>query len=115
VRDPETFRREGIHALPEMLEPIWEMLHELAPECSPKEWADFRYSVEHEDAGGHDGVTYRFKAVGNGVALSRGPHGELVREFLFRPEETAGHDYLNCPEIVQDIARLLQERDGHQP
>jgi hypothetical protein len=35
-----------------------------------------------------------------------------VREFFFRPEETAGHDYLGCPEIVQDIARCYESATG---
>jgi hypothetical protein len=114
VRDPGVFRTQGILSLPEMLEPIWRTLHELVPECSAEDWAEFRHSVEENGAGDYDGELYRHKTAtgGLGAQLNRGPYGMLVREFFFRPEETTSHDYLGCPEIVQDIARCYESATG---
>jgi hypothetical protein len=115
VVDPETFRHQGILPLPDMVEPIWRMLYELVrEECSPEEWAAFRRSVEVEGTGGHDGWLYRLKTVGGGLgaAVNQGPYGMLVREFFFQPEETSSHDYLGCPEVVQDIARCYASATG---
>ncbi len=36
----------------------------------------------------------------------------LVRETLLDPSATNSHDYLGCPEIVQDIARCYQSAYG---
>jgi hypothetical protein len=33
-----------------------------------------------------------------------GPHALLVREIFFDPDAVGSHDYLGCPEIIQDIA-----------
>jgi hypothetical protein len=35
-----------------------------------------------------------------------------VRETFFQPRSTGSHDYLSCPEIVQDIARCFSSAHG---
>jgi hypothetical protein len=98
--DPGGFQARGILALDEMLEQVWSMLFEIAA-CSPDEWAEFRQAVE-TGAGDHDGFLYRLKT---GERQHHGPHAVLVRDVLINPATEGWHDYLDCPEIVQDIAR----------
>jgi hypothetical protein len=102
--DPESFRHGGILPLDQMLEELWLTLRELAgPKTSDEDWTALRHDVE-TDAHGHNGWLYRHK-VGSGVDL--GPFGLVVREILLEPQSTGSHDYLGCPEIVQDIARCF--------
>lgn len=108
VLDPAGFTRRGILPLDQVVEQIWEMLHELVgDECSINEWAAFRSWVE-AGGGGDDGFQYRLKTRDR---LQRGPHALLVCDHLLAPA-TTWHDYLDCPEIVQDIARCYQTRYG---
>jgi hypothetical protein len=103
--DPEAFYRDGILPLDEVIERLWAELFELVrDERSAEEWEAFRRDVER-DAGGHDGFLYRLKT---GDRLHFGPYGVLVRDILLDPSATNSHDYLACPEIVQDIARCYQ-------
>jgi len=105
VTDPDSFYRDGILPLDDVIERLWAGLFELVrDERSTEEWAAFRRDVER-DAGGHDGFLYRLKT---GDRLHFGPYGVLVRETLLDPSATSSHDYLGCPEIVQDIARCYQ-------
>jgi hypothetical protein len=109
VVDPSDFHRQGIRALDAMLDDIWTTLHGLVSDaCSGAEWAAFRESVEH-GAGDHDGDLYRLKTR---HAMCYGPHGELVREMFFDPSTTGWHDWLDCPEIVEDIARCYASVSG---
>lgn len=39
-----------------------------------------------------------------GDLIHHGPFAELVRDVHLNPPETGSHDYLGCPEIVEDIA-----------
>jgi hypothetical protein len=105
VTDPESLYRDGILPLDDVIDRLWAALFELVrDERSTEEWAEFRGDVERV-AGGHDGFLYRLKS---GDRLHFGPYGVLVRETLLDPSATSSHDYLGCPEIVQDIARCYQ-------
>jgi hypothetical protein len=106
--DPESFRALGILPLDAVLEEIWATLRELAHECRDDAWAAFRTDVE-ADGGGHYGSLYRLKSRG---AMHFGPHGELVREIFLNPRPSGSHDYLACPEIVQDIAWCAESALG---
>lgn len=107
--DPDDFYRHGVLPLDQMVERIWSTLYELVRDgCTEDEWADFRRAVE-SDAGGHDGFLYRLKA---GDRVHFGPYALLVREIFFDPSATGSHDYLGCPEIVQDIARCYRSACG---
>jgi hypothetical protein len=99
--DPEAFRRRGILPLDKVVDELWTTLRELAgDEVTDEEWADFRRSVE-SGAGGHSGTLYLMKTGGR---IHFGPFGLVVRETFFEPRAAASHDYLGCPEIVEDIA-----------
>jgi hypothetical protein len=110
VIDPDDFARRGILPLDQVLESIWSTLSGLVLDfCSPDEWDEFRRSVEHEGAGGHSGDLYRHKTA---EAPEPGPFAELVRATLVRPTESSTHDYLGCPEIVEDIAACFEAAYG---
>jgi hypothetical protein len=107
--DPDTFRLRGILPLDQMLEELWATLRELAADdTSDEEWAAFRSSVE-SDAGEHSGLLYRMKAGGR---IHHGPFGLVVRETFLDPGSAGSHDYLGCPEIVQDIAACFAPNHG---
>jgi hypothetical protein len=99
-----------------MLDDIWSTLLELVRrECSREEWARFRRRTEEEGACEDDGgFQYRAKTAELATlspALAFGPFAHYVRECSVQPDE-AMHDYLDCPEIVQDIARCFRELYG---
>lgn len=99
--EPEAFLRRGILPLDQIVDELWATLRALVGgEISDEEWAAFRSSVE-SDAGGHSGSLYRLKTRGR---IHFGPFGLVVRETFLGPGSTGSHDYLGCPEIVQDIA-----------
>jgi hypothetical protein len=101
VRDPETFRKRGILPLGRIVDEIWEMMYDLVrTDCGEDEWASFRRNIE-SDGCGHDGFLYRMKTKDR---FHWGLNSCLVREALLRPP-SGTHDYIGCPEIVQDIAR----------
>jgi hypothetical protein len=107
--DPETFRRRGILPLDQMVDEVWSTLRALVrDEISNQDWAAFRRAVE-ADAGAHDGFLYRLKT---GDRMHFGPFGLVVRETFFEPQATTSHDYLGCPEIVQDVARCFSAAHG---
>lgn len=109
VVDPQQFQSRGILPLDEVVEQIWRILYDLVQaEVSSEQWDEVRRLIE-SGAGGHDGWLYRLKT---GSRLHYGPHALLVREFLFMPQETGSHDYLACPEIVQDISRCFKSVHG---
>jgi hypothetical protein len=113
VFDPDGFQRRGLLPLDLMLDEVWEMLYGLAQdEFSREQWQEFKRSIEEEGAGGHDGELYRLKVVGADAELHHGPHAEVVRELFFHPEEVGSHDYLACPELVQDLARCFRSAYG---
>jgi len=105
VVDPSAFRRRGVLPLDAMLDELWEQLRTLAG-ASRKEWAAFRTTVE-DGGGGDSGDTYRLKA---GDARHYGPQAHLVRETHLE-RMPSSQSYLDCPEIVQDIARCYVSAD----
>ena len=107
--DPEAFKRRGILPLDQMVEELWATLSDLAgEEITDQDWDSFRSSVE-TGAGGHDGSLYRLKTGGR---IHYGPFGLVVRETFLDPGSTGSHDYLGCPEIVQDVARCYASATG---
>jgi hypothetical protein len=99
--DPDASRGRGILPLDKMVDELWTTLRELAgDEITDEEWHDFRSSVEG-GAGGHSGTLYRMKIGGR---IHHGPFGLVVRVTFLDPGQAGAHDYLGCPEIVQDIA-----------
>lgn len=97
------FRRRGMLPLGQMLDELWAMPRELADDnISDADWARFRDDVETANGGsGMAGSTGTRSA----PRVDEGPFGLVVREIFFEPDSTGSHDYLGCPEIVQDISR----------
>lgn len=112
LADAMSVRRYGLQPLSRRLEAIWEMLGDLAqPESGEEDWLDFRDWVE-AGGGDHDGELYRLKTRDE---LHDGPYTVLVKDTLMRPNELGLHDYLDCPEIVQDICRCHSARFDLKP
>jgi hypothetical protein len=107
--DPAAFRRRGILPLDQMVDELWATLGDLAGhDISGENWAAFRRSIE-AGAGGHDGYLYRLKARSR---IHFGPFGLVVRETFLEPRSAVSHDYLGCPETVQDISRCFASAHG---
>lgn len=103
--DPDALRRHGILPLDEVVEEMWANLRKLASnENIDDEWSVFRHSVE-VGGGGQAGWRYRSKTSDH---LLTGPFATSVREVLLNPAAIGSHDYLACPEIVQDIAECYR-------
>ncbi|WP_322769053.1 hypothetical protein [Frankia sp. Cr1] len=99
--DPESFFRDGILPLGQMVDRLWSTLYDLVRnEVTEPEWRNFRAELER-GAGGDGGWLYRFKTTD---AFHHGPYAMLVRETHLHPGAVGNHDYLAVPEIVQDIA-----------
>lgn len=102
--NPRAFAVDGILPLGSVLDAIWSHLRGLAGrDISDTDWAAFRRALGI-DAGGHDGCLYRLKAT---ESSHWGPYAMLVREALLHPGEAGIHDYLNGPEIIEDITRAI--------
>ncbi|MCM3920140.1 hypothetical protein ND748_00315 [Frankia sp. AiPs1] len=100
--DPDSFLREGILPLGQVIERIWSSLYELIGDrITERDWQRFRADLEGSGSG-HSGFLYRHK-VSN--ASLHGPYALLVRGNHFNPGAIGCHDYLATPEIVQDIGR----------
>jgi hypothetical protein len=54
---------------------------------------------------------YKLKA---GVALHDGPHAMLVRESAFHSGAMGNHDYLQMPEIIEDICNGYERHTGER-
>jgi hypothetical protein len=109
TRNVDAYRARGILPLHEVVDEIWAELQVLAGDSIlDDDWELFRSSVEG-GGGGHDGWLYRLKVKTPGL---RGPFGVLVRDSLIAVGDTRSHDYLGCPETVQDIARCYAAKYG---
>lgn len=102
---PEAFADQGILPLGDALDGIWSYLRVLAgADITDSEWVSFRESLAC-GAGEDDGFLFRHKT----ADLSMwGPHGMLVKETLLSPIEAGIHDYLNGPEIIEDITHAIE-------
>jgi hypothetical protein len=99
----------GLLPLSGIVDAIWEMLGALAaPETDTEAWIEFRTWVE-AGGGGDDGRLYRMKIE---EPIHDGPFTVLVRDLLLHPAELGWHNYLDCPEIVQDICRCHEAHLG---
>jgi hypothetical protein len=104
--DLQGVRQAGLFPLDQMVERIWSMLFELVNDvCGESDWERVRADLEAH-GGDHDGWLYRTKT--RDTASSFGPFAVLVREVLFNSGDLGNHSYLDCPEVVQDIARAFE-------
>ncbi len=100
---PATTFQEGILPLSARLENLWSLLGQLATGwVTQAEWEYFRMNMR-----GHGAERYKLK-LSHGV-ISEGPFAFLVRDAILRPNEISSHDYLDIPEIVEDICLSFEE------
>jgi len=105
VPSPESFRN-GILPLPDQTNAIWDSLRSLAgKQISDAAWAEFRTQMGDS----HSAFLYHMKL---NDPDHWGPYGVLVRDVAFCPTEVSNHDYLDIPEIVEDISLCFAERHG---
>lgn len=110
VINPESFRVNGVRPLSNQLDQIWIDLFSIVDHSiNQQEWETFRSAVETTHPS-HSANLYRMKTRD---ILHWGPHAVLVRDVLVNPTKFESVDYLNTPEIVEDISRCLHERTGH--
>jgi hypothetical protein len=110
VIDPESFRVNGIRPLNYQLDQIWTDLFNVAGHLyvGRQGWDDFRRGVE-TDYRGRFADLYRMKTRD---ALHWGPHAVLIRDVLINPQRFGSVNYLNTPEIVEDICTCFCEQTG---
>jgi hypothetical protein len=113
--DPGRFLRDGIMPLGMMLDRLWNDLYSIAGgHVTGAEWRAIRAAIEAgplpPGPAGHSAYLYRLKTKSSSL---HGPYASLVRDHAIAPIE-GQHDYLQIPEIVEDIARFtgtdLQDR-----
>ncbi|MED4907488.1 hypothetical protein P9761_04355 [Brevibacillus centrosporus] len=95
---------QGILSLGEGINHIWDILYELQKgHVSKEEWDDFRHN-KFVESKSHSAWLYHLKL---GDKFHWGPYAMLVREIAFVSEEVGNHDYLDAPEIVEDICHVF--------
>jgi hypothetical protein len=97
----------GILPLNEILDEVWSFLYSLIKDKFDKqEWDKFRNELENglKCSGG---FTYRLRVNDN---FHWGPDAFLIKEVIFKSGELGNHNYLETPEIVEDICRCFKEK-----
>ncbi|GMX60101.1 hypothetical protein Elgi_68680 [Paenibacillus elgii] len=95
---------QGILSLGEAIDHIWYFLYDLQNgHVSKEEWDDFRYK-KFVESKSHSAWLYHFKL---GDKSHWGPYAMLVRDIAFVSKEVGNHDYLDAPEIVEDICHVF--------
>jgi hypothetical protein len=104
----ETFK-EGIKPLGSMLEEIWGFLYSLIDkDFNEQEWMNFKNNIITKHAG-NGSFLYNLKTTDD---FYWGPYAMLVHEIAHCSEEVNNHDYLEIPEIVEDICNTFQDVYG---
>jgi hypothetical protein len=111
---PESFRASGILPLNQVIEPLWAMIFGLIGERqSPQEKLVFRERLQvSEDDSEEDSHSAWLFGVKASESVHWGPFGVLVRETAFKPREMGNHDYLQAPEIIEDICNCHSQWYG---
>jgi hypothetical protein len=108
--DPEHIRREGLLPLGQVIDRIWTTLRHVADGAlDERGWQALRAMMEAGSVG-HFADLYALKTAD--AHMHGGPYGLLVRDELLRPRELNNTDYVNAPEIIDDIAITAEEQFG---
>jgi len=101
----ETTFQDGLLPLPMVLDSIWAALGALVTDWStPDEWSTFRQSCTYEHP-------YYAKTH---AGAERGPFAFLARDGFFKGDQRGKSDFLDIPEIVEDICcSSYQKRSGN--
>jgi hypothetical protein len=99
---PGTDFRDGVLPLRRRLDSIWMLLESLASDwTTPAEWRHFRRNMQ-----GPGAQQYQLKI---SSSLHDGPYAFLVRDAILQPRDLWSHDYLDMPEIIEDICQSYQQ------
>lgn len=99
--EPEEYFSDGILQLGDVLENVWEMVLRMAPDERVrnrlKEWGnadvpDNAYQLKTKDA------------------FHWGPYAILVKEVAFYAKDLGQHDYLEIPELIEDICNAYHNK-----
>ncbi len=95
---------DGILPLGLALDRIWEMLTSLLEDPKKKE------NLATMHANGVPDFQYSLKT---NNSIHHGPYAMLVRDAAFNSEKISNHDYLETPEIIEDICNGYKKIYGH--
>lgn len=99
--------KDGILPLGKNVQFIWDFLFHLQKGfLSQEEWQNFKKYVEKQSSG-HYAWLYRMKV---SDSFHWGPYAMLIKDVAFSAEEIGNHDYLDAPEIVEDICFTFEEK-----
>lgn len=88
----------SIKPLGKQIEHIWSYLYELVKELiTESDWNKFKNGISNS---GNEGILYKLKMSN---PFHWGPYAMLVKGVAFKSKEMGNHDYLNAPEIIEDI------------
>lgn len=100
---------DGIYPLGYYIDNLWMSLYSLVKErISEGEWKKFRNRIE-VDYDNHFAYLYRMKVKDE---FHWGPYAMLVKDAAFSSQEIGNHDYLEVPEIIEDISICFNEIYG---
>jgi hypothetical protein len=104
VKDPGSFEQHGIEPLSTRLNATWAMLEELDEgRHNRSQWQALRAAMAV--CPDHSAWLYQQKV---GQSAGEGPFAFLIREGLTCLGEDGSHDYLHCPEIIEDICDFYE-------
>src|SRR5207247_2204456 len=103
---------EGLLPLPDNLNIIWPFLNSLvAGQISSSDWDRFLEDLNGDpfafSGAKHAQELFIMKTK---KMLYKGPCGSLVRELIDIPKQLGNHDYLDAPEIIEDICDCFEDR-----
>lgn len=106
---PSNDFQNGILPLGFIIDDIWESLYELSSNfISKDDWYKFRATME-AGKGGWLAYLYQQKTSDN---FHHGPYAMLIRDAAFKFKEMGNHDYLDVPEIIEDICVIFEKLYG---
>ncbi len=95
---------EGILPLGQVLDRIWEMLDSLLGDSQQKSNLSIMRAFVVQDS------LFKLKLKND---IHHGPYAMLVRDAAFNPGKISNHDYLEIPEIIEDICNAYSNQFGH--
>lgn len=100
----------GLLPLGENLDYLWDLLFFLQKGfISKSEWSDFRNLLESSSSF-DSAFQYQLKY---NDKIHWGPYGMLIREAAFHSKDIGNYDYLDVPEIIDDICNPFHEKYGY--
>lgn len=100
--------QEGIRNLGEQIDEIWAFLYSLLEKDTfpDYKWLHFRRMLEGDDYQNDYANHYRTKTKDQ---FHWGPYGILIRDTAFVADDIGNYDYLQSPEIIEDICICFED------